>query len=133
MAVAHLLVHRTSGFMHQSNIVVLISNDDCIKVGKHLKISDGLIDRKVPYLRWISTAADSEDSDELLPPAEIKLVLLIRILDVLNVLHMHELAEFYICKVLVVETYLIASCDADTGKRNHFKHQPHAEFVGVYG
>jgi hypothetical protein len=97
MTVAHLLVDSPSGLMHQPDIVVLISNHDGVEVGKNLEISDDLIDRKVPNLRWVSTATDSEDSYGLLPPAEIELVLLIGILEVLYLFHMHELAEFCVC------------------------------------
>lgn len=49
MAVAHLLVDRTRRFMHQPNIVILVSNHNGIEIWKDLKISDHLIVGKVPY------------------------------------------------------------------------------------
>lgn len=82
--------------MHESYIVILISDDDGIEVGEDFEISDEFIDGKVPDLRGIATATDGEDSDGFFLATQVKLVLLIGILEMFDHIHMHKLAEFSI-------------------------------------
>jgi hypothetical protein len=107
--------------VHQPHVVVLVSDDDGVEVGEDLEVGDDLVDGEGPYLRGVASAADGKDSDDLLPPTQVKLVLLIGVLEVLDALHMHELAEFGVSQVLVVEIGLIAGDDADAGERHHLQ------------
>ena len=48
VTVVHLLVDHPSCFMHQLNVIVLISHNNCVKVGEYLEICYQLICCKGP-------------------------------------------------------------------------------------
>lgn len=122
MAVVDLLIDCPCGLVHQPYLIVLISDDDGVEVRKHLKICDYLVNGKGKDLRRVATAVYRKNCDDFFLPTEIKLILFIGILEMLDLLNMHKLFEFCITHALVVETDFIASHDAYAGKRNHLKH-----------
>lgn len=133
VAVVNLLINCSCWLVHQPYLIILISNDYGIEVRKHLKVRDDLVNGKGKDLRRMSTSVYWKNGDGSFLPTEIKLILFIRILEMLDLLNMHEFFEFYISHTFIIETYLIPSHNADAGKRNNFKNWTNFELVGVDG
>lgn len=130
--IVHLLVYCPRWFVHQSDLVILVRYHNSVKIGKHLEICNDFIYCKSPYLRCTSTAANRKDSYYLLFTAKIKLVLFIRILKMLNLVHMRKFVKFGYRKTFIVKADLISSDNTDTGKRDHLEDQINLKLISIY-
>jgi len=118
--------------VHQSNLISLVRNHNRVEIRKNLEICDNFIYGEGPYFRCTPTATNRKDSDCFLFTAEIKLVLFIRILKMLNLVNMRKFAKFCYCKALIVKTDLVSSDDTNTGKRQHLKDQIYPKLISIY-
>jgi len=101
--------------MHQSQVVVLISDNDCIKERKHLEISYDTIYGESPNTWTSSTTTNCKYCYGFLLSAEVELILLIRVAKLDNLLAMSKFIKFESWEVLIVEVDFVASNDSNAG------------------
>ena len=96
--------------MQQAEVILVITDEDCIEVGEHLEVNNASVDRLAPNLEALPVPAHPEKCNRLLEfTRKVEGVLLLAVPERADDLMVTKFGYFLLGKCLVVEGKFISS------------------------
>jgi hypothetical protein len=125
-----MLINAFRWLVDESDIVCLIYDQDCIKEGEDIKVSDNFIQGKGSDLKARMISVDSKHSNVLfLPTHKVEGIALFTVPQNGNDLMMRKFGECFFSESFIIECDLIPSNEADGGNGNYLEDNADAEIV----
>ncbi len=116
-----LFIDSFGRFMNQTQLMGLITYQECLKVRKYFKISNNFIDTKTGYFKCSLASVDCEHSYcFLVITTKIKHTFLFRIFQFIYNLMMRIFDYFCLAQTLVVKIYFVTGDNTYKRKRYYF-------------
>jgi len=114
VTVVYLLIDHPGWLVNQLNIVIFVSNHNCVEVRKNLEIIYDFVSRKDSYFWRVTTSIDRKDGYVFLETTKIKLVFFIWVFEMPYLLMVSKFFESKFTEVLIIKVNFVSSYHTNT-------------------